>query len=289
MASKHVDMSMDRIKADQELWFGKSFPIDPDIRPADSGLAGYEYMRVRICTPNPEWEDLHYHDFVRSAARMMCVSWNSTGTEAQDLVDRMPFEEQEERVVKILSRFFVTPVVESAVFVFEMHGISRSMTHQIVRHRSMAFHQQSMRVSNCLGDPCRFPPDLVQRLQSKQPEHEPLFKSDAERVVEDYRLKWQRAVDACRDVYAEGLRLGLDPEDVRDVLPNGTNQKIFAVMRLRELLAWLNDRTSDITQDEHHWLVSVTVNEIESKLRKWSQLLRKVCPRWQEHLEFSNR
>ena len=282
-----MDMSRDRIEADQKLWFGKTFPIDNTARPPGDGLAGYESMWVRICTPTPGWEDLHYHDFIKTAARMMCVSWNSTGTDAQRLIDEMPFEEMEDRVVKILTKFFVTPVVESAVFVFEMHGVSRSMTHQIVRHRSMAFHQQSMRVSNCLADPCRFPPGLVPRLQAKQPEHEPLFQCDAAKAVEDFRSEWSAAVEACRKVYARGLQLGLDPEDVRDVLPNGTNQKIFAVMRLRELLAWLNDRTSDITQDEHHWLVSVVCNEIEGMLPKWSGLLRKVCPRWQEHLEFA--
>ncbi|RIK40773.1 MAG: FAD-dependent thymidylate synthase [Chloroflexi bacterium] len=98
----------------------------------------------------------------------------------------------------------------SAVFLFE--GISRTCTHQLVRHRLGSFSQESQRYVDLTkgGWNAVTPPSVAASPQA----------------VEKLAAFWTMA----EEVYAEFRRLGIRKEDARFLLPNAAETRIVTTM-----------------------------------------------------------
>jgi flavin-dependent thymidylate synthase len=108
--------------------------------------------------------------------------------------------------------------LESQVVVFEVSGVSRACTHQLVRSRRAAFHQQSMRAS-FYGDRPEFRiPESVWRLP------------------EEVRQKWIEAMMACHHAYTLACEADVGYQDARYILPEGTTNYIMLEYPLREFI-----------------------------------------------------
>ena len=120
-------------------------------------------------------------------------------------------------------------VVEHASFTFSAEGVSRALTHQLVRHRIASFSQQSQRYVS-LSKASYIIPDTV--------------KDDpaALKVYED-------AMAAIWDAYKE-LSGRVPAEDARYILPNGTATNITITMNARELLHFFTLRCCNRAQKE---------------------------------------
>jgi len=106
-------------------------------------------------------------------------------------------------------------IVEHAAATFEVNGISRACSHQLVRHRLASFSQESQRYVEMTEPDWALPPALLEN-----PEAVALWERFAEQVTATY----------------EGLRaLGLRKEDARFVLPNAAATRIIVTMNFREL------------------------------------------------------
>ena len=131
-------------------------------------------------------------------------------------------------------------VLEHAVWSFLITGVSRSFTHELVRHRHFSYSQLSQRYVN-ESDSGFIEPDVI---------------------AEDAALHaiWCDAVDATRRAYdrlVEGLqvryahipeatlRRKLSRQAARSVLPNATETKIFVTGNARALRHFIEMRGSE--------------------------------------------
>lgn len=121
-------------------------------------------------------------------------------------------------------------IVEHAAATFEISGISRACSHQLVRHRLASFSQESQRYVELSDPEWVLPPALVEN-----PEALALWKQFSAQVATTY--------EALR---AQGLR----KEDARFVLPNATATRLVATMNFRELRHFFRLRLAPAAQWE---------------------------------------
>lgn len=123
-----------------------------------------------------------------------------------------------------------TSVVEHAVFTFSVSGVSRALTHQLVRHRMASYSQQSQRYVS-LSDPTYVVPHTVEG----DPEAAGIYAETMEAI-------W--------DAYSRLEALGIPAEDARYLLPNGCTTNITVTMNARELLHFFSLRCCNRAQWE---------------------------------------
>ncbi len=134
---------------------------------------------------------------------------------------------------KVLSRIVGMghhSVIEHAVFTFSVEGVSRAMTHQLVRHRVASFSQQSQRYVSM--DSATFvTPHTVEE------------NGDAKAVYDS-------VMDTIWDAYKKLEEMGIPAEDARYLLPNGCTTNITITMNARELLHFFSLRCCNRAQWE---------------------------------------
>ncbi len=139
-------------------------------------------------------------------------------------------------------------VIEHACFTFSLEGISRSCSHQTVRHRIASHTQQSQRYVH-LQDPDAFViPETIQE-------------------NEKARKLFQEQLKAQFSTYERLIDLGIPKEDARFVMPNATKTNIMVTMNARELLHFFALRCCERTQ----W-------ELREVAWKMLTLAKKVAP-----------
>ncbi len=107
-------------------------------------------------------------------------------------------------------------VVEHAVFSFSVEGVSRSLTHQLVRHRIASYSQQSQRYVKIVEPQVVLPASM---------EKDPGRKERFQALMTDI---WS--------LYRELVEAGVPVEDARYILPNATATNITITMNARSLL-----------------------------------------------------
>jgi thymidylate synthase (FAD) len=114
----------------------------------------------------------------------------------------------------------VSPL-EQVVFWFGISGVSRALSHQLVRHRiGISFEQQSQRY-------VRFTGKNEERLEYVMPES----WREAGRAAE-----FERLMDELSRVYREAIAAGIPAEDARFVLPNAAPTNFQIMVNFAELL-----------------------------------------------------
>jgi thymidylate synthase (FAD) len=121
-------------------------------------------------------------------------------------------------------------IVEHASATFEISGISRACSHQLVRHRLASYSQESQRYVDMSGPEWALPPDLL---------------GDEEAMA-----VWTNFAGKVQDAYRALRERGLRKEDARFVLPNAAATRILVTMNFRELLHFFRIRISRAAQWE---------------------------------------
>jgi thymidylate synthase (FAD) len=114
-------------------------------------------------------------------------------------------------------------VIEHASFTFSIEGVSRAMTHQLVRHRIASYTQQSQRYVeyNTLGSYVT-PQSIEDSSEAKK-----AYEETLRRVSETYQTL---------------LKMRIPKEDARFILPNAAKTNIIVTMNARELRHFFNVR-----------------------------------------------
>ena len=141
--------------------------------------------------------------------------------------------------------------LESQTIVFEVQGVSRTATHQIVRSRRAAFHQQSQRASWMGVQPNVRVPESVWRNHA-------------------VREAWYLAIQAAHEAYALACTQDISYQDARFILPEGTTTYIMCEYTVREFLAVYAYRACSMFQ-----------HEIVYVMREMGRLLKEQHP-WLE-------
>lgn len=121
-------------------------------------------------------------------------------------------------------------IIEHASATFEINGISRVCSHQLVRHRLASYSQESQRYVD-MSEPELVIPDAI----SGDPEALAIWEDFAGEVTSAYRT-----------LRARGAR----KEDARFVLPNATATRIVVTMNFRELRHFFHQRITPEAQWE---------------------------------------
>lgn len=140
----------------------------------------------------------------------------------------------EERIRKVLKTILTSghlSTLEHASYTFAIDGVSRALTHQLVRHRLASFNQQSQRYVKFADGLDVVKPQTI----ADDPEASRLFDEMIAKTVEAYQAF---------------LAAGVPAEDARYILPNAAESKIVVTMNIRELLHFFSLRCCNRAQWE---------------------------------------
>jgi thymidylate synthase (FAD) len=162
---------------------------------------------------------------VATAARN-CYSPRDVETIAENWTD----DEVHAMVAKVRDAGHLS-TFEHTMFTFGVSGVSRALTHQLVRHRHMSYEQKSQRYIRVKG---MFeyvtPPSIAAR---------PEVKAKYDELMREISRFYQAALEA-----------GTPAEDARFALPNATETQIVITANARALLDFFTLRTCNNAQWE---------------------------------------
>ena len=121
--------------------------------------------------------------------------------------------------------------IEHGTITFRLTNVSRSLTHQLVRHRLASYSQLSQRYVGEKGDLTVVIPHKILVNQTAQK----IFEEHMQRVAED--------IAKLRDA-------GIKNEDIRSIYPNAITTQIIVTMNFREAMHFISLRMSPHAQDE---------------------------------------
>ena len=161
------------------------------------------------------------------AAIRQCYSSRFAGQIFEDGIDNAGG--QEELVRQVVASGHESPL-EHAKFTFAIEGVSRVLTHQLVRHRIASYSQQSQRYVKKAAFDYIIPPSIEED--------------------EDIRREYAAAMERIRESYdtltksleRKGKKSEAACEDARFLLPQAAETKIVVTMNCRELLHFFKER-----------------------------------------------
>jgi thymidylate synthase (FAD) len=157
-----------------------------------------------------------------------------------------------------------TSVIEHTNFTFAISDVSRSLTHQLVRHRIASYAQQSQRYVN-LEEPKYVTPPKIENNKKMKKAYDETMKNI-----------WRE--------YNKLINLGIPAEDARFILPNATSTNIIVTMNARSLLNFFELRCCQHAQ----WEIRQLANIMLQKVKKFAPTIfknagpacksKRICP-----------
>lgn len=123
-----------------------------------------------------------------------------------------------------------TSVTEFCDFTFHIEGVSRALSHQLVRHRMASYAQRSQRYCSEDGFDYVIPPSILYN-DTRRTIYENIMKD----LAHNYKLLQE---------------LEAPNEDARYILPNACGTTIEVKMNLRSLMNFMNERLCTCAQWE---------------------------------------
>ena len=189
-------------------------------------------MEVELITFTPE------PDIIAAAAALL----THTNSDFKDLKDKDTDELR--KILRAVIDMGHESIVEHTYFTFAISGVSRALTHQLVRHRIASYSQQSQRyVKQDLT--YIIPPNIKKKFVKE-------FEEIMKHIWEFYNTLREHQIPI---------------EDARYVLPNASCSRVLVSMNARSLLNFFELRCCLHAQ----W-------EINKLAWKMLQLVRKVAP-----------
>ena len=158
-------------------------------------------MQVKLLRHTPEPE--------KTVAMSARLCYSPIG--AAQLEEKISDEQAAALVRKLVSMGHFS-TLEHVTFTFAIEGVSRVLTHQLVRHRIASYSQQSQRYVKEHNFETIMPPSIAALMQKLQ------------------------------DTYNKFTETGIPAEDARYVLPNAAETKIVCTFNARSLLNFFSLR-----------------------------------------------
>jgi thymidylate synthase (FAD) len=190
-------------------------------------------MKVKLIRHTPEPEKL-----VAIAARL-CYS--PVGVEELD--EKLDLEAAQ-KLVRFVIKSGHLSTTEHVYFTFGIEGISRVLSHQLVRHRIASFNQQSQRYVKFNENYDYIVPDSIMQ-------------------NEKMKEKYKSFVLDIHKFYEEMLDNGIEAEDARYILPNSSETKMIVTMNARELLHFFTVRCCNRAQTEIRDLAILMLKDVK--------------------------
>ena len=180
-------------------------------------------------------------------AEFLCGAAALTTTQSgspSEILEKMN-PQKAKQIIKRVTGYGHTSVIEHASFTFSIEGVSRVMTHQLVRHRIASYTQQSQRyVTYNTLEKYVIPPSIANNTESKK-------------TFED-------TLKSISEAYQKLLKLEIPKEDARFILPNAAKTNIIVTMNARELRHFFNLRCCTRAQ----WEIREVATEMLRQAKK---------------------
>ncbi|SDL26726.1 FAD-dependent thymidylate synthase [Natronincola ferrireducens] len=226
-------------------------------------------LKLLAYTPNP--------DAVVAKGGKLCYYPGGIEELEEDLT-----EEKIGKFVSMLAEMEHESPLEHAVFTFGIEGVSRSLTHQLVRHRLASYSQKSQRyvregsfeyvVPNDIKNNQEAKKTFIKAMEDAQSAYDKITEELlAEKIKGFYLKKKETAKEEEKDLLKEIEELDnkgiihhcrshfkrecsalekLAIENARAVLPNACETKIIVTMNARVLLHFFKKRCCNRAQEE---------------------------------------
>ena len=133
--------------------------------------------------------------------------------------------------------------LEHVSFTFAIEGVSRTLTHQLVRHRIASYSQKSQRYVSENNFEYIVPPSIARDSQAKE--------------------KFENLMCTIRQAYNKLASMDIPKEDARYVLPNATETKIIVTMNARSLFNFFSLRCCTHAQWEIRQMAYLMLAEVK--------------------------
>ena len=213
-------------------------------------------LKVELLRYTPDGEKL-----VAAAARL-CYSPVGV-SEIEDSLD----ESKIESFLSILMDLNHESPIEHVTFTFGVEGVSRALTHQLVRHRIASYSQQSQRYVKLDQFQYIIPPAIeknkiakalfVKSMEESQHHYDEITNLLFEDLYENYLEEGLSEKEAKLKAEKEAI------EDARYIFPNACETKIVFTMNTRSLLNFFRLRTCNRAQWEIRELATAMLKEVK--------------------------
>src|SRR5215470_431436 len=200
-------------------------------------------MQAKLLFPNKEIVEQYYVPLIYTACRT-CYSELTP----EDIFERATDGRIEAaKMQKLISGVIESghgSTIEHVVFTFGISGVSRTLSHQLVRHRAgVAFDQQSQRYVTYKKAATLLPQTIA--------EAEP-----------DVRERYEEQIEGAMSLYGDLVGAGIPGEDARFVFPNATRTNLVMTTNLRALIHMSGLRLCTMAQWEIRRLFQLIRHEI---------------------------
>jgi thymidylate synthase (FAD) len=202
-------------------------------------------MKATLLFPNKEIVERYYVPLIYTACRT-CYSELQPDDIFERAVDGRIEPAKMQKLISGVIESGHGSTIEHVVFTFGISGVSRTLSHQLVRHRAgVAFDQQSQRYVSFKGPATMLPGTIA--------EGDPLL-----------RARYEEQVEGALGLYGELLAAGVPGEDARFVFPNATRTNLVMTTNLRALIHMSGLRLCTMAQWEIRRLFQLIRHEIFS-------------------------
>ena len=222
-------------------------------------------MKVKLLAYTPEPEK------VISMAAKLCYSPVGVDEIAENLT-----QESINKFLNMLVSMGHESPIEHVTFTFGIEGISRSCSHQIVRHRIASFSQQSQRYVKLDHFEYIIPPEIeripkakevflksMEKDQEAYDELVRLLKEEKWKLYEGQKMTQKEYIKIQNKIEKESI------EDARYVFPNACETKMVVTMNARSLYNLFNKRCCNRAQ----WEIRNVANEMLKIVKKVAPIL----------------
>jgi thymidylate synthase (FAD) len=203
-------------------------------------------VSARLIFPTKEIVEEYYLPIIYTACRT-CYSEQLPDQIWDKAVSRQVADEKQQSLVRKVMESGHGSTIEHVNFTFAISGVTRTLSHQLVRHRAgTAFDQQSQRyVSFKKRDNFTIPDSIT--------------KGD---LPDDLAGQFQRAVDSNLELYGQLLQAEVPAEDARFIFPNAMQTNLIMTVNLRQLIHMSGLRLCTMAQWEIRQLFKQIRHEI---------------------------
>lgn len=163
---------------------------------------------------------------VEMAGRMCYQSWPKQG----ETIKGRSHEDHIKHLIEVAHG----ACIEHANFNFVIWNVSRSLTHELVRHRIASYSQLSQRYVDSSNVAFIIPP-AIQELAKSDPEAYRMWVEHCEKSRQLYEELTTKLSEMYGDIESNLERRKKARQAARSVLPNATETKIFMTMNARAI------------------------------------------------------
>ena len=200
-------------------------------------------MKATLLFPDRDIVERYYVPLIYTACRTCYSEMEPQDIFAKAVAGQYDVAKQQRLIQGVIESGHGS-TIEHVVFTFGISGVSRTLSHQLVRHRAgVAFDQQSQRYV-------------------KFKDASTMLPATVEEAAPDLRQRFEDQIEGSLDLYGDLVAAGIPGEDARFIFPNATRTNLVMTANLRALIHMSGLRLCTMAQWEIRRLFQLIRHEV---------------------------